>query len=222
MTENNSPDKSATPTIEAAPDGPYIVTELQTLRNSKGDTLEVKPKVALCRCGGSKNKPFCDGTHAGNGFTGTRESDGSTDKQDHYEGKAVTINDNRGVCAHAGLCTDNLKTVFKLNTEPWIDPDGADTDAVIEVVRSCPSGALSYTVDHVEHAEHSALGRAPAITVSKDGPYHVIGGCALSDSVTKQRPQTPEHFTLCRCGGSKNKPFCDGTHWHIKFQDDKN
>ena len=216
MTANDS---TAKPAIEASPDGPYIVSELPALHNSKGEQLAVKPKIALCRCGGSGNKPFCDGTHAGNGFSGARLSDGSAGKQDSYQGKSITINDNRGVCAHAGYCTDNLKTVFKLNTEPWIDPDGAPAEAVIEAVQKCPSGALSYTLDGVEHAE---LDRTPAITVSKDGPYHVAGGCVLDDSVTKQQPQSSEHFTLCRCGGSKNKPFCDGTHWYIKFQDDKN
>jgi len=219
MAANGNINTNPKPTIEAAPDGPYLVSELPALHNSKGEPLPVKPKIALCRCGGSANKPFCDGTHATNGFSGARVSDGSAGKQDHYEGKALTINDNRGVCAHAGLCTDNLKSVFKLGTEPWIDPDGASVDAVIEAVRNCPSGALSYTREGVEHA---ALDRPPAITVSKDGPYHVAGGCVLNDPVTNQQPQTPEHYTLCRCGGSKNKPFCDGAHWHIKFQDDKN
>lgn len=212
-------DHSNKPVIEASPNGPYLVSDLPSLKNSKGEEFPGKPKFALCRCGGSANKPFCDGTHASNGFSSARLADGPANKQDHYPGEKITINDNRGVCAHAGFCTDNLKPVFKLGVEPWIDPEGADTETIIKTVRQCPSGALSYTVDGAEHADQD---RKPAITVSKDGPYHVAGDLELKDPVTNQHPQSREHYTLCRCGGSKNKPFCDGTHWHIKFQDDKN
>ena len=115
-------------------------------------------------------------------------------------------------------CTDRLPGVWKLGVEPWIDPAGADAEAIVETIRMCPSGALSYAVDGVE----PKLERSPLITVSKDGPYFVVGGPALSDEVTGQQPQTAEHFTLCRCGQSKNKPFCDGTHWCVDFRGEKN
>ena len=57
------------PVLTSAPSGPYLVKDLETLRNSKGETLEIRPTVALCRCGGSENKPFCDGTHWSVEFT---------------------------------------------------------------------------------------------------------------------------------------------------------
>ena len=195
------------------------MSDLPSLKNSEGEEFPGKSKFALCRCGGSASKPFCDGTHASNGFSGARLTDGSANKQDTYPGEKITIHDNRSVCAHAGFCTDNLKPVFKLGTEPWIDPEGAGAEAIIAAARECPSGALSYTVDGVEHTGQD---REPAITVSKDGPYHVAGGPELKDPVTNQQPQSQEHYTLCRCGSSKNKPFCDGTHWYIKFRDDSN
>jgi CDGSH-type Zn-finger protein len=214
-----SSDDSKRPVIEPSPDGPYILTNLTALKNSKGSELPAKPVMALCRCGGSSDKPFCDGTHAKIGFSGARQTDGSANKQDRYEGRRITINDNRSVCAHSGMCTDNLKSVFKLGAEPWIDPDGAGAEAIIETVRKCPSGALSYSIGGVEYAGQD---REPMVTVTKDGPYSVVGGIELRDKVTTQQPQSREHCTLCRCGGSRNKPFCDGTHWHIKFRDDKN
>ncbi len=63
------------------------------------------------------------------------------------------------------------------------------------------------------------------VTVSKDGPYEVAGGPELRAEPAEgpqPRPDSGEHYTLCRCGGSKNKPFCDGTHWEIEFKDDRN
>ena len=206
------------PVIEPTPNGPYLVKNLENLQNSKGDRLPTKPVIALCRCGGSANKPFCDGTHAKQGFSGEKLTDGSKDKRDNYKGKKITMHDNRGICSHSGNCTDNLASVFRLKTEPWIDPVGAEAEVIIETIRKCPSGALSYSIEDVEHRDQE---RKPTITVSKDGPYYVTGGIELINERRGEDAST-EHFTLCRCGGSKNKPFCDGTHWNIKFEDDKN
>jgi CDGSH-type Zn-finger protein len=206
------------PTISPAKNGPYIVKKLTRLTNSKGEALETKEVIALCRCGGSSNKPFCDGTHSKIGFSGDKVSDGGNDKRDNYSGKGITIHDNRAICAHAGHCTDGLAAVFRLKIEPWIDPDGAEIEAIKEAVRKCPSGALSYSVDGVEHRDQE---REPAVTVSKDGPYHVTGGVEL-EGEARNEGASEEHYTLCRCGGSKNKPFCDGTHWYIEFKDEKN
>ena len=102
MSKENEPEG---PVIEARPDGPYIVKNLETLRNSRGEALPTKPVLALCRCGASANKPFCDGTHSKIEFSGKRLTDGSADKPDTYVGQVITINDNRSICAHAGYCT---------------------------------------------------------------------------------------------------------------------
>ena len=108
-----------------------------------------------------------------------------------------------------GHCTDNLSLVLKLSEEPWIDPDGATANDIINTIKKCPSGALGYTVDDIEHRDQD---RSPMVTVTKDGPYAVTGGIEIVDQPLGEGAST-EHFTLCRCGGSKNKPFCDGTHW---------
>lgn len=207
-----------TPSIECKSNGPYVVKNLEALSNSKGDSIPTKPVIALCRCGGSNNKPFCDGTHQKNGFSGAKLTDGRADKRDNYQGQRISIHDNRAICAHAGHCTNGLASVFKYGSEPWIDPDGSTIETIIETVRKCPSGALSYSVDGVENRDQQ---REPAITVTSDGPYAVVGGIHLIGQSWGQGAST-EHYTLCRCGGSKNKPFCDGTHWSIGFKDDKN
>jgi len=207
---------SERPTIECKPNGPYLVRNLDDLRDARGDRLQPKPVMALCRCGGSSNKPFCDGTHQKNGFSGAKLAERSADKRESYQAKRITIHDNRSICAHAGLCSDGLASVFRTKREPWIDPAGAEAEAIIETIRRCPSGALSYSLDGVEGEDPQ---RAPAITVTKDGPYAVTGGAQLLEQSWAQGAST-EHYTLCRCGGSKNKPFCDGTHWSIGFKDE--
>ena len=212
------------PKIACLPNGPYYLLNDMTpkaipnIQTSKGGPCSTITGVALCRCGGSNNKPFCDGTHGKNGFTDEKLADGSLDKRTDYVGKKITIHDNRGICAHAGYCTDNLASVFRLKKEPWIDPDGAAVEGIIETIKRCPSGALSYTADDVEHRDQD---REPMVTVTKDGPYAITGGIELLEQPLGEGASS-EHYTLCRCGGSQNKPFCDGTHWHIGFKDEKN
>jgi CDGSH-type Zn-finger protein len=210
--------KPPKPTITPSPNGPYVVKNLGTLRNSKAEKLETKEVVALCRCGGSANKPFCDGTHSKIGFSDTKLEGRVEDRRDNYVGAEVTIHDNRGICAHAGRCTDGLPAVFLYGKEPWIDPNGTGPEEIVATVKQCPSGALSYSIGGVEQRDQA---QEPAITTAKNGPYVVSGGPELA-GVARGEGASEEHFTLCRCGGSKNKPFCDGTHWHIKFKDDKN
>jgi len=205
------------PSIECRTDGPYLVKDVAALENSRGEPIECKPVMALCRCGGSATKPFCDGTHKKNGFSGAKEAPAAATR-DTYRGSRITIYDNRAICAHSARCSDNLAAVFKYGAEPWIDPDGAGVEAIIETVRKCPSGALSYAIDGIEARPAE---RAPGITVTKDGPYAVVGNVALAGQAADGLSAS-ECYALCRCGGSKNKPFCDGTHWSIGFKDDAN
>jgi CDGSH-type Zn-finger protein len=197
--------------------GPYLVTTVDNLVNSRGEQLAARPRMALCRCGGSANKPFCDGTHARIGFTSARSPDRVADHRDTYVREELTVFDNRGICQHAGFCTDALPAAFRTGAEPFIDLNAADKEAIIEAVRRCPSGALSYAIDGIGHRDQD---RDPTITVSKDGPYRVTGGIQIPD-VPRAEGASDEHYALCRCGGSRNKPFCDGTHWYIKFRDDQ-
>ncbi len=210
-------DTQVEPVIKVGKNGPYLVNPGVPIHDAEGNGIEAGEKYALCRCGGSSNKPFCDGTHAKNDFNGQEVADrGSiSGRRAAYEGDGITIYDDRTVCSHSGRCTDNLASVFKLDEEPWIDPHGDNATAISNVIKTCPSGALSYALadsDEPIEEEHEQ-----SIQVLKDGPYSAKGGVRV-ESPDGSTYETRQRFTLCRCGGSKNKPFCDGTHWHIGFK----
>jgi CDGSH-type Zn-finger protein len=204
--------------IRCERDGPYLVANLHALTNSKGETLGTRPALALCRCGGSNLKPYCDGTHAHIGFTSEKDPNRTPNRVDTYVGAELTVYDNRGTCCHSGNCTDHLPSTFHAAAEPFVDPNGAPAQEIIAIVRACPSGALGYAYEGTRYAGEQ---RAPAVYVSQDGPYHITGSIALED-VERNDGASLEHYALCRCGHSKNKPFCDGSHWYAKFHDDDN
>lgn len=203
------------PGITPAPNGPYIVKNLNNLANAKGP-IEAGATVALCRCGQSANKPFCDGTHAKVGFSDAKLPDRRADELKRYAGKEGSVSDNRGICAHAGYCTNGLDSVFRFKEDPPVDPNGATADEITAIVRKCPSGAIGYTLGGAEQRDQD---RPPGVFVAPNGPYAVSGGVAL-EGVERGEDVSTEHFTLCRCGASKNKPFCDGSHWSINFKAD--
>jgi CDGSH-type Zn-finger protein/truncated hemoglobin YjbI len=211
--------------IQSEPDGPYLVSNVENLTDWLGCPMKTTPQMALCRCGGSKIKPLCDGTHAEIGWHSEKDPARVPDRRDTYIGQQVTVLDNRGTCQHSGLCTERLATAFRLGKEPFVMPSGGRLDEIIRAVRDCPSGALSYAFDGVEardevdyHAKRTAT-----IEVSKDGPYRIRGGIVLSDAHGSPEPRNAgaslEHYALCRCGHSQNKPFCSGMHWYVEFTD---
>ena len=204
---------------------------VENLQNSKGELLSTVSGVALCRCGASKNKPFCDGTHSIIGFSTDNKAGESTsnnsvetkiikDKRKDYLGRRITVHDNRRICSHAAECINNLPSVFKLNSRPWIDPDASEVNKIVDTIGKCPSGALSYSIDGIEYGDQND--RNPMVTVSKNGPYVVTGGVELiGNNIQFGDGASKEHYTLCRCGASNIKPFCDGMHKVINFKDDK-
>jgi CDGSH-type Zn-finger protein len=137
------------PGIRCAHDGPYLVTNATAVRDWLGGEISAPPELALCRCGESAIKPVCDGACKGSGFTDKKDPKRVPDKRDAYDGVALTVFDNRGICQHSGLCTDRLATVF--HTEgAFVTASGGRMDEIIRAVRDCPSGALSYAVDGIE------------------------------------------------------------------------
>jgi CDGSH-type Zn-finger protein len=211
------------PSIFPLPNGPYVFKDPSTvspcgsLADARRKAIPNQPYVALCRCGGSKSKPFCDGSHLANGFRSDKAPDRTPDRREDYRAGDLTIHDNRGLCAHAGHCTARLAAVFREDDEPWIDPAGAKAKAVVDTIKRCPSGALSWSVKGVEARDAK---RPPRVVVSKDGPYCIEGGIELLGAEFGAGASR-EHYCLCRCGASKNKPFCDGSHWDVKFDDSK-
>ncbi|MDF2737941.1 MAG: hypothetical protein K0S93_1800 [Nitrososphaeraceae archaeon] len=220
------------PMIVPLPNGPlYLINDrepkvIENLVNSKDEKLSNIQGIALCRCGASKNKPFCDGTHSIIGFSSKNNEDNNNNKvaskrRKSYVGKKITIHDNRNICSHAAECVNNLPSVFRLNQRPWIDPDDETIaiEKIIETIRKCPSGALSYSIDDIEYRDYDGK---PLVKVDKNGPYMISGGIDLIGEAEFPDDVSTEHYTLCRCGASNNKPFCDGSHSTINFKDDKN
>jgi CDGSH-type Zn-finger protein/truncated hemoglobin YjbI len=211
--------------VQVEHDGPYLATNVPALTDYLGAARRPAPQLALCRCGASAMKPLCDGSHARIGFTEAKDPNRVADRRDVYDGQQVRILDNRGICQHSGLCTDRLAAVFRAGAEPFVAPSGGRMDEIMRAVRDCPSGALSYAIDGAEARDQVDWGgtRPPAIEVTKDGPYRIRGHITLLDGggnlAARAAGASLEHYALCRCGQSQNKPFCSGMHWYVGFAD---
>ena len=205
-------------TVTVTKDGPYRVDGAVPLRNAAGDDVTKTGPAFLCRCGESRNKPFCDGSHKRIGFDGTEAAsrDAIAARRDTYEGEGIAVYDDRRRCAHAGACSDGLPEVFKLRVEPWIDPRGAPAEAVAATIDRCPSGALAHALAPGEEPVEPELD--PSIAATRNGPYRLRGGVQVI-AADGERYERRNRQTLCRCGQSRNKPFCDGSHWRAEFKD---
>lgn len=179
-----------------------IVGEAMTLRYcGKALTVEDGSPVFVCRCGESSNPPFCDGSHSKTGFNGAGTE--ATLKDVHvWEGKTLRTFFNPNACMHVFYCKP-LKELRKKEL-------AGDTDAAAEiakVVRSCPSGALSYEGKDVAAPQAADLAE---VEIMEGGEVRIQ--CDFEINTELQERQVSDRATLCRCGLSKNKPWCDGQH----------
>ncbi len=115
-------------------------------------------------------------------------------------------------CIHSEKCVKGLPGVFNPQHKPWIDLNQAEADAIRKQVRACPSGALSLPDDHLENHPD-----ALQLEVMANGPVLVKSDCEVIMPDGK-REMKQKMVALCRCGGSANKPYCDGTHSSIDFK----
>ena len=134
-----------------------------------------------------------------------------------YSNGEITVVWQPAVCVHSKLCWSELLQVFDPRKSPWIDINGADTEQIIEQVQRCPSGALSFFRNN-EPQEPSTVSAESLVEVSKNGPLLVYGNLVVKD-VAGQETRKSKVTAFCRCGASGNKPFCDGTHLKINFED---
>jgi CDGSH-type Zn-finger protein len=219
--------------ITVSENGPYNVqggvplSRAEIATNEKGESVgwreleqyEVADRYELCRCGQSKTKPFCDWTHVAIGFDGT-ETAGHHDYMETsacITGTGVRLHDLRELCAEARFCdrAGGLWNLIKKTEDPEIRA------LVEEEAMLCPSGR--YTVcdpsDQPKEFDYE-----PSIVVLEDphagvsGPLFVRGRIEVV-SETGESYEVRNRVTLCRCGKSKNKPFCDGTHLTSGFRD---
>ncbi len=137
-------------------------------------------------------------------------------------------------CIHVGHCFRNLVEVFDPSRRPWIRPEAAASDQIVKVVNMCPTQALTFKWnDPARNAEETspkavrevakeepAAPEGATIRFTKDGPALVTGVYTAYDR-NGNRMATKRTLTICRCGGSGNKPFCDGTHADIHFSDEE-
>jgi CDGSH-type Zn-finger protein len=195
----------ARPRIELRENGPLVVKNLHSLKDADGAMLAPKPVTALCRCGHSKTKPFCDGSHKQAGFISTNQAEAAgRDRRIDYAGQEVTVSYNPRLCSHAAECGRIASHIFNPAQKPWVQPDKGNRHEVEAVIAACPSGALAFA-----GPGHLTLDR-PQIMVEENGPYWVCE--ADIDAPAPGEGASGEKFVLCRCGMSGNKPYCDGTH----------
>jgi len=205
--------------------GPYLVLGRADITDHLGVSVGHDGKSALCRCGQSATKPTCDAACIRTGFDDAKSPGRIPDRRDTYTGQQVAVFDNRGICQHSGLCTDRLAAVFHADSEPFVTPSGGRMDEIVRAVRDCPSGALSFGIDEVEARRQVDWNgsRSATITITADGPYRLTGGIDVVDGalrpVRRAQGASDEHCAMCRCGQSRNKPFCSGMHWYVGFRD---
>lgn len=207
---------SDTPIIIPRENGPLLVKNLTRLVLPDGSEAEAKAVTALCRCGKSGNKPYCDGSHNDAGFDGSAPETGHESRDFSYEGGGVTVTYNKHLCSHAAECGKRLPQVFDTSAKPWIQPGKADAAAIADVIAACPSGALKMTTG--SNAPEHIVPEGTEIAVERNGPYRVRNIPLEADTFVSS--QSHAKYVLCRCGLSANKPFCDGTHRDAGWKDD--
>jgi CDGSH-type Zn-finger protein len=171
------------------------------------------PEYHLCRCGASEATPFCDGTCERVGFDRTTDAEPGTREEvrEETEGDDVVLTDDPRLCIGAGFCTAGPSSAWELVTEAD-DPEARAR--LVEIVHRCPSGRLQLLV--APSWEPDEPGLDPTVRLLEDGPLWVVGGVQLRSSDGTDRG-VAHRATLCRCGSSSNRPFCDRTHERIGF-----
>ncbi len=132
-----------------------------------------------------------------------------------YSNGELTIVWKPQKCIHAGECVKALPEVYKPKEKPWINAKDAKTQDLINQINKCPSGALSYYIPNETKASSEAA-TTVKVNVSKNGPILISGECELIAPDGSSQILN-KNTALCRCGASKNKPYCDGSHKTIAF-----
>jgi CDGSH-type Zn-finger protein len=220
-------------------DGPYtvhgglplvrkaqVVSEYsEPLTWEKGETIETNETYSLCRCGQSRQKPFCDGTHARIGFDGTESADTglTAERQVVYPGgTGIVVKRDYYLCTGSGFCANRFTNVQQMV------PDSDDTQVraqVMAMIERCPSGSYTYFIEEDGPDIEPDLPQQVAVITEMTadgpiaGPLWVTGGIPV-ERADGQPFETRNRVTLCRCGLSENKPLCDGTHRALDITED--
>lgn len=220
--------------VMVTPGGPYIVKggavplQIETIvqKNGRsnsyaaGKSFDSKDGMALCRCGHSKHKPFCDGSHktAGVDLTETASFEPLLAHSQEIDGPELALTDNEKYCAFARFC-DNGQRIWN-----EVQMQGQQHgQAAVFMAHHCPSGRLIVwdleTQKPIEDTDTPAsIGLIEDPGEGCSGPLALKGGIRVQ-SASGRSYEVRNRQTLCRCGQSSNKPFCDGTHASMKFDD---
>ncbi|MFA5411806.1 MAG: CDGSH iron-sulfur domain-containing protein [Candidatus Micrarchaeia archaeon] len=226
--------KKSKPKIQITKDGPYLVSGSLPLQKEiiipdssgypykwqKGEKYPKKEAYALCRCGHSTNKPYCTGKHSEFGFVGTEAATRKKyfPQSEKTAGGNIVLTDVPPLCALARFC-ERAGGVWKLAYE---SKNPKSKKLAIQEAHDCPSGRLVIWDRKTRKPMEKKL--KPSISIVEDpqarssGPLWVKGGVPVVSADGKAY-EIRNRVTLCRCGRSHNKPFCDGTHTVIKFND---
>lgn len=220
--------------VKVTENGPYIVTGDVPLAAevivtdaaggsdhwSGGPIREHQDTYALCRCGRSSMKPFCDGSHARYGFDGaeTASRQPYMDQAQTFVGPRLRMTDARALCAAARFCDTHGKVWNEI-----VHTDQSDVaDHVRAQVAACPSGRLvvwdATSNEQIEPELPVSIGLVQDPQEQCSGPLWLRGGIPVVSS-DGHAYEVRNRVTLCRCGASMNKPFCDGSHIEVRFKD---
>ena len=222
------------PKIKILKDGPYLVSgnvplyeevivvdaEDTPVKWEKKSTFPQQDRYRLCRCGGSKQKPFCDGTHSAIKFDGTETAPRKNymELQETTVGPELDLNDAEAYCAVACFC-HRAGDTWTL-TENSDDP-GKKAIAIQEAC-DCPSGRLvareKVTGEPIEPSFEPSISVVQTPHLKIGGPLWIKGGIPV-EAADGYRYEVRNRVTLCCCGKSSNKPFCDGTHTKEEFNE---
>ena len=214
--------------IKVRSNGPYLVEggipvrRKSRILSDQGEALTWRKEAlvdagescVLCRCGKSDAKPYCDGNHVHAAFDGTEVADAGlrADRAVAYPGTQLMVRHDRTICAFATFCENKITDVWEMSEKT---DDIAVRSQVVAMIERCPSGALTYEL--LPSGETIEPDLPQEISVIQDGPLWAMGGITI-ERADGERVEIRNRVTLCRCGASNNKPFCDGTHLDIKFK----
>ncbi|MGI5286364.1 ferritin-like domain-containing protein [Nonomuraea polychroma] len=216
-------------------DGPYVVYGGVPLRRKRkivsaennaltwktSDAMATEETYALCRCGHSGAKPFCDGTHAVIGFDGTETAGVRpyVELQHVHDGVGISAQRVGELCIHAAFCIGRTRPI----AEMLADTGESDVRSnVMGRIDHCPSGSYSYALERGGDTIEPDLPQAISVLEEEDGlasALWVTGGVPVLRA-NGGPLETRNRMTLCRCGHSGNKPLCDGTHRKIDFREE--
>lgn len=223
------------PKITVSTNGPYLVSGSLPLAkeiivsDENGDPLKwergkdypEQKEYSLCRCGKSKHKPFCDQTHAFVSFDGTETADQKKyiEQAEKIAGPDLDLTDAVKLCSSAKFC-QRAGGTWKLTEN---SNNSESKEIAIQQACDCPSGRLvawdKKTGQAIEPELESSITLEEVPSKGLSGPIRVKGEVPVESADGKQY-EIRNRATLCRCGQSKNKPFCDGTHLDIGFNDE--